>query len=280
MILKNLRIRQLIQHIPFLDGLRLSFLAWFCNHGSEFIGDSYQITRVFSPAAREHIKHGRPAIYALYHGRMVGILGIISPRHKLTILISQSRDGEIIARAITDIGFTVARGSPARGAVEGGLQLIKASQAGQSLALMVDGPRGPAHTVKSGIIRIAEITGLPIIPFVCTARSAWRMWGWDRFMVPCWGGPVIYIYGDPIAVSLGISDGEREMLRGNLEVDLDKLRKTAGSLWKGTEETSHLYLHTDQSPKVSCKTEAPPTMPSSNCPDPNKKNNGTKHQLS
>lgn len=237
------RFRKLASRIPLFDKWRLDFLAWFCNHGSAFMGDSYQIIRLYSPGAREHIKSGRPAIFALHHGRMVGLLDILSRRKDLTILISQSRDGEIISRAVCALGFTVARGSSGRGAVEGGRQLVKASQSGQSLALMVDGPRGPALSVKSGILRIAEITGLPIIPFVCTARSAWRMWGWDKFMAPCWGGPMIYVYGDPISIPINLSDNERESMRLQLEEELLKLKEIAAGFWQTVGETSLTQLN-------------------------------------
>lgn len=242
-MLPKIRFRNLAAHIPLLDRLRLDFLSWFCNHGSAFMGDSYQIIRLFAPGAREHVKEGKPAIFALHHGRMVGLLDILPARHKLTVLVSQSRDGEIIGRAITNLGFTVARGSPGRGAVEGGRQLVKASQSGQYLALMVDGPRGPALSVKAGILRIARMTGLPIIPFVCTARSAWRMWGWDKFMAPCWGGPIIYVYGTPITVPSDASAAENESLRLKLEDELLRLKAVAGNYWKAAGETNLTHLN-------------------------------------
>jgi len=223
------RLRDLFLRFPALDGLRLSILAWICDHGTSFFDRSYNIVRVAAPGAREFVSadgSGKPAIFALYHGRMVGLLGL-KPRKRLTILISQSRDGEIIARACVGLGFSIARGSAARGGVHGASELVKASKAGQNLAFTVDGPRGPIYEVKSGIIRLAELTGLPIVPFVCRARGADWMKSWDRFMAPKWGTPILYLFGDPLQVPPGADNQARDELRFKLERRMKALRETA-----------------------------------------------------
>lgn len=220
-------------HIPALDTLRLNVFTWFSHHGTNWMDGSYKITHVVSPNARDYVSGEgikKPAIFAVYHGRMVGLLGL-HPRRKLTILISESRDGEIITRACQAIGFSIARGSIKRKAVQGAKALVDAARQGQSIAFMVDGPRGPRYEVKPGLIRLAELTKLPIIPFVCRSRSNWWFPSWDRFMGPLWGTPMLYLFGDPIHVPGGSSEAERQKLSADLEGQLGALREHAERFW-------------------------------------------------
>ncbi len=233
---KWLKLRSLFMRFPALDGWRLSWLAHICTAGPVFFGGSYNITRVISPGAEACLRElqaaeqsCRPAIFAIYHGRMVGLLGL-ERRDKLTILISRSRDGEIIARACRDMGFSVARGSPAVGGFKGARELVAQAESGQSIAFTVDGPRGPAHKVKAGVIRLAELTQLPIVPFVCRARTTYWMKSWDKFMAPLWATPIVYLFGEPITVSRDMSDQTRELLRTRLEMAMNELRQCSDSL--------------------------------------------------
>ena len=90
----------------------------------------------------------------------------------ITVLVSRSRDGEIIARAMLALGHNVTRGSSTRGAVGGLLALIKAVRAGNSVALTVDGPQGPRGVCKPGVVRVAQKTGVPMFPVgVATSRK-------------------------------------------------------------------------------------------------------------
>lgn len=226
------RVRNLLTRFPVLDAWRLSFLAGFCHHGINFIDNLYTITKYLSPATQALFDEGKPVIFAMYHGRMIGLLRLFKPRERLSVLVSQSRDGEIIARALSDLGFTLVRGGTGRGAVQGSLQMLKAAEAGQNLVFFVDGPRGPLHEVKSGVIRVAELTGLPIVPFVCSARTYWKFWGWDKFMGTHVGGEEVFIYGDPIYVEReNPDDDSRERSRTELQDEMARLREIADGYW-------------------------------------------------
>jgi hypothetical protein len=225
------RVRNLLGKVPFLDGLRLDALEAFCTHGIGYFDSSYSTMRLYSPKAKQFLDEGKSALFAVPHGRMIGLLRFQDNRSRVTILISPSRDGEIIARTITNLGLTASRGSEKQGAVKGGLQMVKAAEAGKHLVVMVDGPRGPAYEVKPGIIKMAEITGLPIIPFTSSSRNAMTMWGWDSFMATHWGSPILHVFGDPIEVPDGTSEDEREALRVQLERQLESLRTQADKFW-------------------------------------------------
>lgn len=235
--LKLFKTRELLAKYPWLDAIRMKILAWFCSDGTNYMQTSYRIVRCVSPGAQKLLEEGpnrKPVMFAMFHGRMVGVVGL-EPRKRITILISQSRDGEMIARGVLGMGFSVARGSPTLGAVKGALEMIDAvKKSGNDVAFMVDGPRGPIYEVKPGVIRLAELAGTPIIPFVCSARSAGHMRSWDKFVAPWWSTPMMYFFGDPITVPSGCSEEHQEELQRLLKVRLDEMRTMADSVWPVT----------------------------------------------
>lgn len=226
------RLRNLINRSLYLDGLRLSFLAKFCEHGYTFFVRSYAMQKIIAAGARAYASGNKPAIFAIYHQRIAGLPGVLADCRRLSVLISQSRDGEIIARALSALGYAITRGSSKRGAVQGSLQTIEAAAAGLCPVIVVDGPRGPLYEVKPGIIRLAQLTGLPIVPFVFSARSSWLFWGWDKFVGPLWGSPLLCIFGDPIVVPAECTGVEREKYKLQLDRNLTHLRIQADAYWR------------------------------------------------
>ncbi len=193
--------------------------------GSNFFAKSFPAIKFISPAAKQYLESGKPMLLALYHGRLIGMLHVLDDRSKLTGLISRSRDGEFLARMGQKMGYRMARGSPAYKAVEGAKQLIDAARAGQSLVIAVDGPRGPIYEPKEGVIRMAEMTGLPLVPFVCKGTKNHFFWGWDKMMGCYYGSTIAYMIGDPIFVPAKITDEQIENHRLQLAKSMQCLRE-------------------------------------------------------
>lgn len=93
------------------------------------------------------------------------------------ILISQHRDGELIRRIVKGFGFGTVRGSTNRGGSAALRQLIRLGRAGEDLVVTPDGPKGPRHVAQKGVIYLAQVTGLPIIPlsFSCSKKKSSRV---------------------------------------------------------------------------------------------------------
>lgn len=79
-------------------------------------------------------------------------------------------------------------------------EMIDMLQQGLPGALTVDGPRGPACIVKPGIIEIARITGLPIVPYTPLAVRSWRFRSWDAFRLPKPFSRIDIHYGAPLHI--------------------------------------------------------------------------------
>jgi len=131
-------------------------------------------------------REGGHAIIAFWHAQQLMIpIGYRGTRAH--VLISQHEDGEIIARIIARFGHGAVRGSSTRGGAKALRALIKLARSGQDVAVTPDGPKGPRHVAKLGVIQLAKVTGLPIVPvaFACSKKNSLRAgiatWSRTRF---------------------------------------------------------------------------------------------------
>jgi lysophospholipid acyltransferase (LPLAT)-like uncharacterized protein len=134
-------------------------------------------------AHRAALAPNQRVIYTLWHGELLPLLW----HHRgegIAVVISEHRDGEIVARIAERLGYSTVRGSTSRGASRALIGLVRALESGRSAAVTPDGPRGPAHVFAPGAAIAAQRTGVPIIPVRASAARAWRLKSWDRFMIP------------------------------------------------------------------------------------------------
>ena len=142
---------------------------------------------------------GEPLVFAFWHGQMLPLLF----QHRdegVAILISAHRDGELIARVAHRFGFRTVRGSTSRGGGRALLGLVRELEQGREVAVTPDGPRGPAERFAPGALVAAQRAGAHIIPVAASARPAWRLRSWDRFMIPKPFARVTVAYGPPTRV--------------------------------------------------------------------------------
>ena len=210
-------------------------LALGCEHGMSALQRSYKMRRVMHPETLALLASGKPVIYAIYHGRMGGILSIPN-RAKTTILISQSRDGEMVARAMTGQGFLVARGSPAKGAMFAAKTMLNQARKGNSVVMTVDGPRGPAFEVKVSVIRLAQVSRLPIIPIMCDSLNCKRLPSWDSFMYPHFFTTMLCMYDAPITIA---KDADADQSAASLQLLMNGLRAKSDE-WTGAKDKNAL----------------------------------------
>jgi len=169
-----------------------------------------------------------PAIYAIWHGLQY-CLGGIPNRKDLHILISRSRDGEIIAYTVKKIGFSVVRGSMGRGGMQATREIIRILEEGKNVAYTVDGPKGPGHKAKKGAIRIAQMSGRPIVPVSSDSTYRYVFSSWDKYQIPLPVSKMPLVFGDPIYVPQDLPEEGIEEYRLILENELFRLRKEAES---------------------------------------------------
>jgi len=184
-----------------------------------------------------YVNHNYPkeksCIFALWHANQCSIYGIVDKAH-CSVLISNSKDGEIIDRAVRRMGFRTARGSSERkGAIEATMQLISRLNDGESVAIMIDGPHGPLHKVKNGVIKLAQKTGKPIVPlhWYSAMSSFITLPSWDKMKYPLGHCDVLNMYGEPIYIKEDATDEEINAAKAEIKRQLDDMEAKAPQLY-------------------------------------------------
>ena len=150
-----------------------------------------------------------PCVYVMWHGNQFCVHGL-PDKNNVNILISTSKDGQIVSDICHRMGFQTCRGSSMRrGAVSGTLKLINKLKNGENVAIMVDGPRGPLHSVKPGAIAIAREAKVPIVPMNWYSKDFTfvKFNTWDKMTCPFGPARVLNTFGEPIYVE-GKTDEE------------------------------------------------------------------------
>jgi lysophospholipid acyltransferase (LPLAT)-like uncharacterized protein len=170
---------------------------------------------------------GQPVILCFWHSR-VTIGPMIWPLDKagpITVIVSESRDGDLIAGVVNALGIGAVRGSSARaGKDKGGAaafrELLKLLKAGESIAITPDGPRGPRMRAEAGIAALAQLSGVAVAP-ACIAMANGRIAdSWDRHVIPMPFGRGVMVWGKPVVMT-GRDDAAREVFRAEVEAALN-----------------------------------------------------------
>jgi lysophospholipid acyltransferase (LPLAT)-like uncharacterized protein len=177
-------------------------VRWIVRAGAAIIrllGATWRVREVNGAAYRTALANDQRVIYAFWHGELLALLWH-HRREPVAVMISEHRDGEIIARICERLGYATVRGSSSRGASRALIGLVRAIESGLNGAVSPDGPRGPAHVFAPGAAIAAQRTGVPIVPVRVRASRAWRLRSWDRFLIPKPFARVDIYYGEPTPV--------------------------------------------------------------------------------
>ncbi len=168
-------------------------------------------------------KTGKGAvILSFWHNRLV-MFTYGTRGRGFCVLRSSSKDGRLIAAVLERLGTRSVAGSTSRGGAAGLRALVKLAREGVVTAVTVDGPRGPRGRVKSGIIQLAALSGLPIIPSAAAPRRARLLGSWDRTILPLPFTRIKMRYGMPIHVERPAGKEEIERARAELERSMTTL---------------------------------------------------------
>lgn len=161
------------------------------------------------------------SIYAFWHGRILPLVYHYRDRDRpVHVLASIHRDGELTGRTIGFLGFGHVRGSSTRRGARAIREMVALAEAGNDLGLTVDGPVGPRGVVKPGLIEIAKLTGVPIVPVATGSRHHWTFRSWDAFEFPKPFTRVGVWFAPPVLVSADATSEDLEEKRLEVERSL------------------------------------------------------------
>jgi lipopolysaccharide heptosyltransferase II len=186
-----------------------------------------------------------PAIYPFWHGNEFAML-MNNQNQNIVIMVSLSKDGEMLSALLNSLGYLTVRGSSSKGAQRALIEIIRFGRKGHNLAFAADGPRGPYHKLKSGVIYAAQKTGLPIIG-ICSA-SKWRLIlknTWDKERIPLPFSKTIQIWSPPIYIKPEDNIEEKTLL---IEENLNRLFDFADNYYWKKDIAQYLSYH--PAPKI------------------------------
>ena len=163
------------------------------------LGRTWRVRRMNHTVVSELRQQRLPIVFALWHGDMLPLL-YHHRNEGVAVLISEHRDGELIARTAQSLGFRTVRGSTSRGASRALVSLARELDAGHDVAITPDGPRGPARSFAPGALFAARRANAPVIAVAVAVDSAWRLGTWDRFKIPKPFSHVRIAYSNPVTV--------------------------------------------------------------------------------
>ena len=171
-----------------------------------------------------------PAIYCVWHNRLALCMPAYFDYVKkysrapgFAAMVSASKDGGFLTGILECFNVQPVRGSSSRRGPQALLELTTWAERGYDLAITPDGPRGPIYVVQPGVMSLAQITGLPIVPVSYSVNWKIRAKSWDRFQIPLPFSRCEMIYEKPIYVPREATEAEREQLRLQLEAKLKSI---------------------------------------------------------
>lgn len=140
-------------------------------------------------------------IYAHFH-EDIPMLSLKYSFSNFCTMASRSRDGELIARVLSLLGYTMVRGSSKFFGGEALKSLIISLKMGKNLALAVDGPKGPRQYVKGGILLLASKAEATVIPVAGNAKHKIIFQkSWDHMWLPLPFSTAVIVCGEPVSFS-------------------------------------------------------------------------------
>lgn len=141
-----------------------------------------------------------PVVYAFWHRNLM-LCCLQRAGDPIAVLISGSKDGELLAGPIEELGYIPIRGSSSRDGAQALKGMLRMARE-RSVGLTPDGPRGPRGTIHPGVYQLALMAKIPIVGITCEANREWVFNSWDRFRFPKPFAKVRVKYSEPIYVRI------------------------------------------------------------------------------
>lgn len=175
--------------------LRTRVAIWLGGWLLQALGSTWRV-QVFG---RQHLLQRNESdprvVFVLWHGQMLPLLWV--HRQPTGVVISEHRDGDIIAHALRRLGVFGIRGSSSRGGARALLECVRVLKAGADVVLTPDGPRGPRHSFAPGALMVAFRAQTVVVPITAKADRVWQLKTWDGFEIPKPFAKISVLYGTP-----------------------------------------------------------------------------------
>jgi lysophospholipid acyltransferase (LPLAT)-like uncharacterized protein len=202
-------------------------VAWLAAGYVRLIRSTTRWTVERPPATDAILAGRRPYIGCFWHGRMIMAAAAMPPGRTVHVLTSGHRDGVLVSRVIAHLGVDTVSGSSRRGGAAALRRLYRLLKQGDVVGITPDGPRGPRMRVKPGVIKAAQLSGMPIVAISGAVGRRRILGSWDRFCLALPFSRGLILWDEPIVVPRTADAAALERLRLHLEQRLNALTAEA-----------------------------------------------------
>jgi lysophospholipid acyltransferase (LPLAT)-like uncharacterized protein len=181
----------------------------------------------------ERVVPDLPVILGMWHGQHFMSPFVKRPEHRVKVLISRHRDGEMNAVAARRLGIDTIRGSGShngdfyrKGGVSAYKEMLQALREGYNIALTADVPK-VARVAGLGIVKLARDSGRPIYPLAIASSRRIELNNWDRSAINLPFSRLVGVVGEPIRVAADADAAALEAARLAVEHSLNALTERA-----------------------------------------------------
>lgn len=175
------------------------------------------------------IGNGKGLIALTWHSRFLMLNSAWKKKWQLPhVLISLSRDGALVSYTTRFLGLKTIRGSArkagslkSKGGSTAMRHMIAALDDGACIVITPDGPRGPRQRLGAGPLKLAKLSGYPILPCTFSVKNRIAFRSWDRFIFPLPFGRGRIIWGTPVYIDADADDRALEKYREQIEAEMN-----------------------------------------------------------
>lgn len=183
------------------------------------------------------LRHPGGVIACAWHGRLFMSPFWTAPPRPAVAVISQARDGDLIAALVSRFNVVAVRGSTYdrekrrdKGGAEAFAGALSALVDDHSLiAITPDGPRGPRMHAARGVATLSIQSGAPVQPIAFSVRRGIVLRNWDRFLVPWPFGRGVQFFGETLWPPADETPEAIEAHRARIEAELNRITQEADS---------------------------------------------------
>ena len=199
------------------DRILLTVAPWLAAHLIRWLYRRIKPEYLGEEVLRDFWADQQHVILSFWHDQLfMMVSGYRGP--KASVMISASKDGELIARTMDYFGAGSIRGSSTRGGRAAFREMIALGKTPMDLCFTPDGPKGPRHEIKDGVVQLARVTGRPVVPMAFACSSGHRFNSWDRFLLPFPKGRGVFSFGEPLYYQ---ADDTVDSFRSKLQQAMD-----------------------------------------------------------
>jgi lysophospholipid acyltransferase (LPLAT)-like uncharacterized protein len=200
-------------------------LAYYLIKATNF---SYRLEVEGWQQVKEKLDQQESLVFSSWHGKS-WVPTYFLRDLEIYALSSLSRDGSYMAQVLKRLGWRTVRGSSSRGASRSLLKLYRKLKKGESTAITPDGPTGPLHQVKPGIIFLQEKAGSYLVPIGVDARWKKNFNSWDQYLLPLPFSKTALVFAEPFKFKAGLEMEEKQKI---LKEKMTEVNKRAAELIK------------------------------------------------